>query len=152
MTFCPAAITTAALFTAIVLIDLAKGKYRHVPFHALGGFFCTLGLNFICQSMGDTTAWILLSIPLIFILLGLFLIWWSGPTTVAAATAQQADSCQDMEPACQQMPPAYQQMPPAYQQMPPAYTPTAPPPTLPASVTSVPPATSISTIGCRKTT
>lgn len=152
MTFCPAAITTAALFTAIVLIDLAKGKYRHVPFHALGGFFCTLGLNFICQSVGDAAAWILLSIPLIFILLGLFLIWWSGPVIVAAATAQQADSCQDTEPACQPMPPAYQQMPPAYQQMPPAYTPTAPPPTLPASVTSVPPASSISTIGCRKTT
>jgi hypothetical protein len=47
MTFCPAAITTAALFTAIVIIDLVKGKYRSVPFHALGGFFCTLGLSFI---------------------------------------------------------------------------------------------------------
>ena len=136
MTFCPAAITTAALFTAIVLIDLAKGKYRYVPFHALGGFFCVLGLNFICQSVGDAAAWILLSIPFLFILLGLFLIWWSGPVIVAAV--QQADSCQDTEPACQPMPPAC--------------TPTAPPPRLPASVTNVPPATSISTIGCKKTT
>jgi len=138
MTFCPAAITTAALFTAIVLIDLAKGKYRHVPFHALGGFFCVLGLNFICQSVGDAAAWILLSIPFLFILLGLFLIWWSGPTVIVAA-AQQADSCTDTEPICTQP-------------IPPACTPTAPPPTLPTSVTSVPPATSISTIGCRKTT
>lgn len=135
MTFCPAAITTAALFTAIVLIDLAKGKYRYIPFHALGGFFCVLGLNFICQSVGDAAAWILLSIPFLFILLGLFLIYLSGPTIVAAATAQQqADSCEDAQPT------------------PPACTPTAPPPTLPASVTNVPLSTSISTIGCRKTT
>ena len=139
MPFCPAAITTAALFTAIVLIDLAKGNYRYIPFHAIGGFFCTLGLSFICQSLGDMAAWILLSIPFIFILLGLFMIWLSGPTLVAAATAQQeTESCEDIEPACQPTPPAC--------------TPTAPPPRLPASVTSVPPATSISTIGCRKTT
>jgi len=139
MTFCPAAITTAALFTAIVLIDLAKGKYRAVPFHALSGFFCTLGLSFICQSLGDMAAWILLSIPFIFILLGLFMIWLSGPTVAVVATAQQTESCEDTEPSC-------------VQPMPPACTPTAPPPRLPASVTNVPPATSISTLGCRKTT
>jgi len=137
MTFCPAAITTAALFTAIVLIDLAKGKYRSVPFHALGGFFCTLGISFICQTLGDTAAWILLSIPFIFILLGLFMIWLSGPIIVAAVAQQQTESCEEPMPSC----------PP-----PPACTPTAQPPRLPASVTSVPPSTSVSTIGCRKTT
>ena len=137
MTFCPAAITTAALFTAIVLIDLAKGKYRSVPFHALGGFFCTLGISFICQALGDMAAWILLSIPFIFILLGLFMIWLSGPIIVAAVAQQQTESCEEPMPSC----------PP-----PPACTPTAPPPRLPASVTSVPPSTSVSTIGCRKTT
>lgn len=137
MPFCPAAITTAALFTAIVLIDLAKGKYRSVPFHALGGFFCTLGISFICQTLGDMAAWILLSIPFIFILLGLFMIWLSGPIIVAAVAQQQTESCEEPMPSC----------PP-----PPACTPTAPPPRLPASVTSVPPSTSVSTIGCRKTT
>lgn len=137
MTFCPAAITTAALFTAIVLIDLAKGKYRSVPFHALGGFFCTLGISFICQTLGDMAAWILLSIPFIFILLGLFMIWLSGPIIVAAVAQPQIDSCEEPMPSC----------PP-----PPACTPRAPPPRLPASVTSVPPSTSVSTIGCRKTT
>jgi len=135
MTFCPAAITTAALFTAIVLIDLAKGKYRSVPFHALGGFFCTLGLSFICQTLGDMAAWILLSIPFLFILLGLFMIWLSGPTIVAAV--QHTESCEDTEPSC-------------VQPMPPACTPRAPPPTLPASVRNVPPSTSISTLGCSK--
>ena len=137
MPFCPAAITTAALFTAIVLIDLTKGKYRSVPFHALGGFFCTLGISFICQTLGDMAAWILLSIPFIFILLGLFMIWLSGPIIVAAVAQQQTESCEEPMPSC----------PP-----PPACTPTAPPPRLPASVTSVPPSTSVSTIGCRKTT
>lgn len=137
MPFCPAAITTAALFTAIVLIDLAKGNYRYIPFHAIGGFFCTLGLSFICQSLGDMAAWILLSIPFIFILLGLFMIWLSGPIIVAAVAQQQTESCEEPMPSC----------PP-----PPACTPTAPPPRLPASVTSVPPSTSVSTIGCRKTT
>ena len=136
MTFCPAAITTAALFTAIVLIDIAKGKYRYIPFHAIGGFFCTLGISFICQYLGDMAAWILLSIPFIFILLGLFMIWLSGPTmVVAVATQPQTESCEEPMPSC----------PP-----PPACTPTAPPPRLPASVTSVPPSTSVSTIGCRK--
>jgi hypothetical protein len=137
MTFCPAAITTAALFTAIVIIDLAKGKYRSVPFHALGGFFCTLGLSFICQTLGDTAGWIILSIPFIFILLGLFMIWLSGPTTVAEASE---DSCRETRPTCAQNPYPVKI----------ACTPTAPPPRLPASVTSVPPATSISTLGCSK--
>jgi hypothetical protein len=137
MIFCPAAITTAALFTAIVIIDLVKGKYRSVPFHALGGFFCTLGLSFICQTLGDTAAWILLSVPFIFILLGLFMIWLSGPTTVAEASE---DSCRETRPTCAQNPYPVKI----------ACTPTATPPRLPASVTSVPPATSISTLGCSK--
>lgn len=139
MTFCPAAITTAALFTAIVIIDLVKGKYRSVPFHALGGFFCTLGLSFICQTLGDTAAWILLSVPFIFILLGLFMIWLSGPTTVPET---REDSCRETRPTCAQNPYPVKI----------ACTPTAQPPRLPASVTSVPPATSISTLGCSKTT
>ena len=135
MTFCPAAITTAALFTAIVLIDLAKGKYRSVPFHALGGFFCTLGISFICQTLGDTAAWILLSIPFIFILLGLFMIWLAGPTIIAEV--QQTESCEEKKPIC-------------IEPTPPACTPLAPPPTLPASVRNVPLSTSISTLGCSK--
>ena len=139
MTFCPAAITTAALFTAIVIIDLTKGNYRYVPFHALGGFFCTLGLSFICQTLGDTAAWILLSVPFIFILLGLFMIWFSGPTNVAVP-AEREDSCRDTRPSCAQNPYPVKI----------ACTPTAPTPRLPASVTSVPPATLISTLGCSK--
>ena len=132
MTFCPAAITTAALFTAIVIIDLTKGNYRYVPFHALGGFFCTLGLSFICQTLGDTAAWILLSVPFIFILLGLFMIWLSGPTTVSEASEE---SCKETRPTCEQNPYPVK---------------IACTPRLPASVTSVPPATLISTLGCSK--
>jgi hypothetical protein len=134
MTFCPAAITTAALFTAIVIIDLTKGNYRYVPFHALGGFFCTLGLSFICQTLGDTAAWILLSVPFIFILLGLFMIWFSGPTNVAVP-AEREDSCRDTRASCAHNPYPVK---------------IACTPRLPASVTSVPPATLISTLGCSK--
>lgn len=135
MTFCPAAITSAALFTAIVLLDLAAGKYRYVPFHALGGFFCTIGLSFICQYLGDTAAWILLSIPFIFILLGLFLIWLSRPLVVSALV--KTDSCDD---ECAPSPlPTKITCSSVYS------------PTLPASVTSVPPSTSVSTIGCKRT-
>ena len=137
MTFCPAAVTSAALFTAIVLLDLAAGKYRYVPFHALGGFFCTIGLSFICQYLGDTAAWILLSIPFIFILLGLFLIWLSTP--VVMTVPMQTDSCED-------------ECSPTPNPLPTKITcSTVYSPTLPASVTSVPPSTSVSTIGCKST-
>jgi hypothetical protein len=138
MTFCPAAITSAALFTAIVLLDLAAGKYRYVPFHALGGFFCTIGLSFICQYLGDTAAWILLSIPFIFILLGLFLIWLSTPLVVSALV-KKTDSCDD---ECSPTPSPL----PTKITCSSVYS-----PTLPASVTSVPPSTSVSTIGCKRT-
>ena len=141
MTFCPAAVTSAALFTAIVLLDLAAGKYRYVPFHALGGFFCTIGLSFICQYLGDTAAWILLSIPFVFILLGLFLIWLSTPVVVisSSSSSSQDDDC--MEPT----PPSCPQLPVKIKCSS-VYS-----PTLPASVTSVPPSTSVSTIGCKRT-
>jgi len=137
MTFCPAAVTSAALFTAIVLLDLAAGKYRYVPFHALGGFFCTIGLSFICQYLGDTAAWILLSIPFVFILLGLFFIWWSVPVVVSALV--EKDLCED-------------ECGPTPNPLPTKITcSTVYSPTLPASVTSVPPSTSVSTIGCKST-
>ena len=70
---CLPAYTGAAIFTSLVLLDLIHKKWSSLPGHILFGIFTVLLLIYICQSKGAMLAWILLSIPLIFILLGILL-------------------------------------------------------------------------------
>jgi hypothetical protein len=94
MEICPSALTAAALFIALVIMDLIKHKYRNIPLHAIGGFFCILGLTYLCSILGDLTGWILLSIPVVVVCIGLFMMWLDSRKTYVTATI----------PAVQRMP------------------------------------------------
>ena len=69
MDICPPAITTAACFIAIILIDMYTRDWKRAPGHALFGIFAVLLMIFICQRGSATMAWILLAAPFVLVLL-----------------------------------------------------------------------------------
>jgi hypothetical protein len=70
MDICPPAIATAALFIAVILLDLYTRDWRRAPGRALFGIFATLLMIFICQRGSHTMAWILLAAPFVLVFLG----------------------------------------------------------------------------------
>jgi hypothetical protein len=72
---CAPAYTTGALFTSLILIDLFQREWRSIPTRFLFGAVAVLVMTYICQSYGPTLGWVLLSIPAVVILLGLFYVW-----------------------------------------------------------------------------
>ena len=98
---CLPAYTGSAIFTALVLLDLIRQEWTALPGHILFGLFAVLLLIYICESRGPTLGWILLCIPLVFILLGLLLgSARSKPNGIAAGkgtpgpTSDDSDTCQ----------------------------------------------------------
>jgi len=81
------------MFTALVILDLIQQKWTSVPGHILFGIFVVLLLIYICQSRGPLLAWILLSIPLVFVLLGLLLNIIDKPTVQKKATNVDLEPC-----------------------------------------------------------
>ena len=69
MEVCPPAIATAALFLAVILLDLYMRDWRRAPGHALFGIFATLLMIFICQRGSESMAWTLLAAPFVLVLL-----------------------------------------------------------------------------------
>ena len=69
MDICPPAVVTAASFVAVIFLDLYRREYRSVPGHALFGVFAVLLMIFICQRGSATVAWILFSVPFLFVFL-----------------------------------------------------------------------------------
>lgn len=72
---CLPAYTTGALFTSLILIDLFQRDWRAIPTKFLFGAFAVLVMTYICNSYGSTLGWILLGIPGLALMLGLFYIW-----------------------------------------------------------------------------
>jgi hypothetical protein len=83
---CLPAYTGSAIFTALVILDLINQNWTALPGHILFGIFVVLLLIYICQSRGPALGWILLSIPLVFILLGLLLGAMKKPVVSAPVT------------------------------------------------------------------
>ena len=67
---CAPGITTAAIFTAILLIDLYTREWRRIPGHALFGVFAVILMLFLCERTSEGVAWVLLAAPIAFSLLG----------------------------------------------------------------------------------
>jgi hypothetical protein len=72
---CTPAIFTAAIFTALFVLDLINKNYSDIGFHVAGGIFAVLGLYTACEVGGEGLAWVLLGIPFVFLLIGLGMIW-----------------------------------------------------------------------------
>lgn len=80
MDICPPAIATAAVFVAVILLDLYTRDWRRIPGHALFGVFASLLMIFICQRASSGVAWILLFAPFLFVLLAWILRAYSNMT------------------------------------------------------------------------
>jgi hypothetical protein len=75
MGMCPPAVVTAAIFTAVIVLDLTKKQYKLLPYHFLSGLFCTVALTFLCNVAGDFVGWCLLLIPFIILITGFIIAW-----------------------------------------------------------------------------
>lgn len=84
---CTPAIFTAAIFTALVVLDLIYKNYKDVGFHVAGGIFCVIGLYTACELGGEGMAWVLLGIPFLFLLIGLAMIWVDSQKQAPAPVA-----------------------------------------------------------------
>lgn len=91
---CIPAVFTAALFTALLVLDLIAKNYKDVGFHVAGGIFSVIGLYTACELAGETAAWILLGIPFVVLLVGLVMIWKDSQKEVSPElpVTEQQDS------------------------------------------------------------
>jgi hypothetical protein len=67
---CLPAVTTAALFIALLFLDMFRKEFRLLPGHMIFGALATALMTFICSSGSEFTAWILLATPAILVTVG----------------------------------------------------------------------------------
>ena len=73
MDFCKPAFVTAALFIAILILDLAKRDYRLLGGHFLFGVISVLLMLFLCQNDAEIVAWGVLLLPFLLLAVGLII-------------------------------------------------------------------------------
>jgi hypothetical protein len=71
---CTPAVATAALFTALLFLDLFRREYKLLPGHAVFGLLATLLMTVLCQKGAPMTAWGLLALPFLFLVIG-WMVW-----------------------------------------------------------------------------
>ena len=72
--FCTPTISTAAIFIALIFLDLFRHDYDLLPGHSLFGFFCVLVMAALCQYGYKFLAWTLLLLPFLILIVG-WAIW-----------------------------------------------------------------------------
>lgn len=65
------ALTTAALFMALIILDLAKQQYKLLIGHFLFGVIAVLLMIYLSQNGMDLVAWGVFSIPIVMLLIGI---------------------------------------------------------------------------------
>jgi hypothetical protein len=65
------ALTTAALFMALILLDLGKQQYKLLIGHFLFGIIAVLLMIYLSQNGMDLIAWGVFSIPIVMLLIGI---------------------------------------------------------------------------------
>ena len=68
---CTPVITSAAIFIAILVLDLYQKEYEYVLGHVIWGLVATLLINILCEKGMGLAAWALLLFPIAIILLGI---------------------------------------------------------------------------------
>ena len=63
-------ITTAALFVALLFLDLFRQEYELLAGHTLFGILATLLMMLLCQKGATMAAWGLLALPFVLLILG----------------------------------------------------------------------------------
>jgi hypothetical protein len=68
-------IVTAALFAALVLLDLLRHDYELLPGHIFFGITCVLSMSVLEENNYANVGWGLLLTPLVILLIGWGMIW-----------------------------------------------------------------------------
>jgi hypothetical protein len=92
-------LTTAALFMALILLDIAKQQYKLMIGHFLVGIIAVLLMVYLSQNGADMVAWGIFAIPLVMLGIGLSIgalnsapgAMSSAATKSIAATAAKPD-------------------------------------------------------------
>jgi hypothetical protein len=103
MAFCPAATATAAIFTALVVLDIVNKNYNTIGLHISGGVFSVIGIFVICNALGDLAGWSLLAIPFVVLLIGFLMLWVDGRKDSVESefdTSRLCNSCSTMPCRC----------------------------------------------------
>ena len=80
------ALTTAALFMALILLDMGKHQFKLLIGHFLVGIIAVLLMVYLSQNGADMAAWGIFSIPLVMLGIGLAIgALHSAPGAVSAA-------------------------------------------------------------------
>ena len=80
------AITTAALFTAIIIVDAIKKYSSNIPSHAFLGLLSVGAMLFLSMKGADFVAWGILVLPMFIIILSFVLVYMNSPIVTANAT------------------------------------------------------------------
>lgn len=73
---CWPANTVGAFFIALLTFDIFQKNYKDLPLHALYGVVVTFLFWILCYIVGDTVSGGILVIPLVFLIVFLFSIWF----------------------------------------------------------------------------
>lgn len=88
MKICLPALTTAGLFTAVVVLDMINREFKLIFGHALLGFISILLVLYLCEKSAEVVAWSLLATPFVLIFLG----WSIGALRGASGKTEIATS------------------------------------------------------------
>ena len=89
------ALTTGALFTALILLDFGKHQFKLLIGHFLVGIIAVLLMTYLSQNGANMAAWGIFSIPIVMLCIGLIigaLRSVPGAVTVVATNAIKATS------------------------------------------------------------
>jgi hypothetical protein len=81
------AITTAALFTAIIIHDAMTKQASSIPTHAFLGLFCILAMLYLSMKGAEFVAWGILILPMFIIALSFVLVYIGSAKTGSSAQA-----------------------------------------------------------------
>jgi hypothetical protein len=73
---CWPANTVGAFFIALLVFDMVQKNYKDLPLHALYGIVLTFLFWLLCYLVGDTVSGGILVIPMVFLIVFLFSIWF----------------------------------------------------------------------------
>lgn len=87
------ALTTAALFMALILLDIGKQQFKLMIGHLLVGIIAVLLMVYLSQNGADMVAWGIFLIPLVMLAIGLTIgALRSAPGAVSAAATMAISS------------------------------------------------------------
>jgi dolichol kinase len=70
---CTPSIIIGAFFFALVFMDLFRQNYTDAPIHAVAGLFFMILMSSLCRQQNFLLAWILVLLPFIWILSGIYM-------------------------------------------------------------------------------